>query len=61
MRLEKNICLGGYPITQCEITYFNMATVPHKMVGLERILDYKGFRLQRCRITEVLDCRGVGL
>ena len=23
--------------------YFNMVTVPHKMVGLERMLDYRGF------------------
>ena len=56
MGLKKNICLEGCLITQCEITYFNMVTVPHKMVGLERMLDYRGVG-----ITEVSDCRGVGL
>ena len=38
-----------------------MVTVPHKMVGLERMLDCRGVGLQRCRIAEVSDCRGVGL
>ena len=43
-----------------------MVTVPHKMVGLERMSDYRGVRLQRfhCKMAELermSDCRGVGL
>ena len=30
-------------------------TVPHKMVGLERMSDYRGVGLERCWIREVLD------
>ena len=30
-----------------------MVTVPHKMVGLERMSDYRGVGLERCRIREV--------
>ena len=32
--------------------YFNMATVPHKMVRLERISDNRGVGLQRIHCTE---------
>ena len=34
-----------------------MATVPHKMVGLERMLDYRGVGLQSQRLERMLDCR----
>ena len=27
------------------LAYFDMVTVPHKMVGLERMLDYRGVGL----------------
>ena len=32
-----------------------MVTVPHEMVGLERMLDYRGVGLERWRILEVSD------
>ena len=28
---------------ECLLTYFNMVTVPHRMVRFERMLDYRGF------------------
>ena len=37
------IGLGGCWITGWLLLYFNMVTVPHKMVGLERMSDYRGF------------------
>ena len=44
---RNNIRLGGCQITVWLLAYFNMVTVPHKMV------DYR-----ECRITEVSDKRG---
>ena len=32
---------------ECLLPYLRMVTVPHIMVGLERMLDYKGVRLGR--------------
>ena len=35
---------------ECLLAYFSMVTVPpHEMVGLERMLDYRGVGLQRFR------------
>ena len=34
-----NVGLGSRPITEYLLPYFYMATVPHKMVRLERIMD----------------------
>ena len=34
-------------IIQCFLVQSNMVTVPHNMVGLERMLDYRGVGLQR--------------
>ena len=28
---------------ECLLPYISMVDVPHKMVGLERMLDYRGF------------------
>ena len=37
---------------ECLLPYLCMVTVPHIMVGLERMLDYRGVRLERfCCIT----------
>ena len=32
---------------ECLLPYLCMVTVPHMMVGLERMLDYRGVRLAR--------------
>ena len=32
---------------ECLLPYLCMETVPHIMVGLERMLDYRGVRLTR--------------
>ena len=32
---------------ECLLPYIGMVTVPHIMVGLERMLDYRGVRLER--------------
>ena len=53
---ENNVGLGGCWIMECLLPYLRMMTVPHIMVGLERMLDYRGVGLER-----MLDYRGVGL
>ena len=45
--IQKSVRLGGCKITEGLLAYFGMVTVPHKMVGLERMLDYRGFRLEK--------------
>jgi hypothetical protein len=45
---------GGWKVSNWEVirlhrwllAYLNMVTVPHKMVGLERMSDYRGFTVQ---------------
>ena len=32
---------------ECLLPYFNMVTVPHEMVGLEKMSDYRGFTVPR--------------
>ena len=32
---------------ECLLPYLSMVTVPHIMVGFERMLDYRGVRLER--------------
>ena len=44
---ENNVGLGGCWIMECLLPYLYMVTVPHIMVGLERILDYRGVGLVR--------------
>ena len=41
---------------ECLLPYLCMVTVPHIMIGLERMLDYRGVGLER-----MLDYRGVRL
>ena len=36
---ENNVGLGGCWIMECLLPYLSMLTVPHIMVGLERMLD----------------------
>ena len=44
---ENNVGLGGCWIMECLLPYLCMVTVPHIMVGLERMLDYRGVGLER--------------
>ena len=44
---ENNVGLGGCWIMECLLPYLSMVTVPHIMVGLERMLDYRGVGLER--------------
>ena len=44
---ENNVGLGGCWIMECLLPYLCMVTVPHIMVGLERMLDYRGVGLGR--------------
>ena len=42
---ENNVGIGGCWIMECLLPYLCMVTVPHIMVGLERMLDYRGVGL----------------
>ena len=44
---ENNVGLGGCWIMECLLPYLCMVTVPHIMVGLERMLDCRGVGLAR--------------
>ena len=44
---ESNVGLGGCWIMECLLPYLCMVTVPHIMVGLERMLYYRGVGLVR--------------
>ena len=44
---ENNVGLGGCWIMECLLPYLSIVTVPHIMVGLERMLDYRGVGLVR--------------
>ena len=48
---ENNVGLGGCRIMECLLPYLCMVTVPHIMVGLERMLDYRGVGLARFHCT----------
>ena len=48
---ENNVGLGGCWIMECLLPYLSMVTVPHILVGLERMLDYSGVRLARFHCT----------
>ena len=39
---------------ECLLPYLRMVTVPHIMVGLERMLDYRGVRLARFHCIHIL-------
>ena len=50
MEPENNVGLEGCWIVECLLPYFIcVVTVPHIMVRLERMLDYRG----ACQISEV--------
>ena len=38
---------------ECLLPYLCMVTVPHIMVGLERMLDYRGVGLERFHCTSI--------
>ena len=38
---------------ECLLPYLSMVTVPHIMVGLERMLDYRGVGLERFHCTSL--------
>ena len=40
---------------ECLLPYLSMVTVPHIMVGLERILDYRGVGLERFHCTRIVE------
>ena len=40
---------------ECLLPYLCMVTVPHIMVGLGRMLDYRGVRLARFHCIEVFE------
>ena len=44
---------------ECLLPYLCMVTVPHIMVGLERMLDYRGVGLKRFHCT-CISCRCIG-
>ena len=50
---ENNVGLGGCWIMECLSPYLCMVTVPHIMVGLERMLDYRGVGLVRFHCNSV--------
>ena len=43
---------------ECLLPYLSMVTVPHIMVGLERMLDYGGVRLMR---FHCMNRKGMGM
>ena len=55
---ENNVRLGGCRIMECLLPYISMVDVPHKMVGLERMLDYRGVGLERfhCSLIPFCNC-----
>ena len=46
---------------ECLLPYLCMVTVPHIMVGLERVLDYRGVGLERFHCTCITQVDGLGL
>ena len=48
---ENNVGLGGCWIMEYLLPYLRMVTVPHIMVSLERMLDYRGVGLERFHCT----------
>ena len=43
---------------ECLIPYLSIVTVPHIMVGLERMLDYRGVGLERFHCTVTMNKYG---
>ena len=44
---------------ECLLAYFNMVTVPRKMVRLERMLDYRGFTVNAVYIRVCTVCLSI--
>ena len=53
---ENNVGLGGCWIMECLLPYLCMVTVPHIVVGLERMLDYRGVGLARFHCMYICTC-----
>ena len=51
---KNNAGLGGCWIMECLLPYLCMVTVSHIMVGLERMLDYRGVGSERFHCTCLL-------
>ena len=51
---ENNVGLRGCWIMECLLLYLCMVTVPHIMVGLERMSDYRGVGLARFHCIVIL-------
>ena len=51
---DNNIGLRGCWIMESLLPYLCMVTVPHIMVGLERMLDYRGVGLERFHCTNLI-------
>ena len=51
MGSENNVGLGVCWIIECLLPFLCMVTVPHIMVGLERMLDYRDVGLERFYCT----------
>ena len=45
---------------ECLLPYISMVDVPHKMVGLERMLDSRGVRLERFHCISSTLCSQIG-
>ena len=56
MGSENNVGLGGCWIMEYLLPYSCMVTVPHIMVGLERMLDYRGVGLERFHCISIYVC-----
>ena len=50
---DNNVGLGGCWIMECLLPYLCIVTVPHIMVGLERMLDYRGAGLAKFHCIRV--------
>ena len=50
---EYIVGLNGCWIMECLLPYLCIVTVPHIMVGLERMLDYRGVGLARFHCTHI--------
>ena len=59
---KNNVGLRGCWTMECLLPYLCMVTVPHIMVGLERMSDYRGVGLTRfhCMCVGHGECVGCG-
>ena len=53
---ENNVGLGSCWIMECLLPYLCIVTVPHIMVELERMLDYRGVGLERFHCIHFFVC-----